>query len=364
MRKKTAEQEIKVVDHGKREALPKPKQKRDAKQRIIWILGQEGAPLIPHNIARKTGLTDAGVQTAIKSPRGLMLAGLLKPFGEPKDWRAKGKTVEYILTFRGVIEYLDLIEERVETAILSKDGFVVVGRRNADAEIEKFIQKYCKFYNYVPFKNHGALREWLGDATYGFFSAAARNVKLGHLPYIVTAERLKFLEMEMRMWSDELDETESVLNDLKRISKYEEAIFTKTKAGKVMRDFVYTKIEAGKKKKITTSERIATLESQRDELRRVIQDMEKDMEKLWMRAFSLMLFELIALYTKGKIKRMPNEAIYEHIKKTFKEEMEECRGRLKNIREMMVMFDGVFSLRPKILRPNRKRPDARSRAFE
>ena len=300
--------------------------KRDAQQRIILALGREGKPLNPHVIAERTGLSDAGVQSAIKGTQGLVSVGMLRPFKE-ESWRAGGKKVDYLLTFRGVIEYLNLIETGARTEIITNEngGWKIVGRPDAYMNVKEFIQKYSggeiKFCDYVPFKEHGALREWLGDSAYGFFYTAARKVKSRHLPYIVTARRQYYLEAEMSVALDELNETESELNEV-----------------------------LGKKEETPPAEQIAAIESERDKIKCWIRAMREDAEKLWKHAFSLMLFELIYRDVKGKIKRIVNESLHKHIKETFETERRECAARVDNIREMKATFEKVFSTNLKIKR--------------
>lgn len=301
------------------ENAKKTRQKRDAKQRIILTLGREGRPLKPHTIAEMTGLSDAGVQTAIKGHSGLVLTGMLRPFSEPKPWKAGGKTVEYVLTFRGIIEYLNLRDEPVDIGVLMKEEEWKRIKDARTADIRKFIQKYSEFCDYVLFKEHGALREWLGDETYAFFATAARKMKWGNLPYRVTVMRQALLGMERAAVLDNLDEIKSALNEVRR-----------------------------KGKKITLTEQITALESQRGEIRRRIQAINEKAEKLWVHTFSLTLFELIFRHVKGKIKRIENESLHKHIKETLEQERKDCAWRVKNIREMKATFEKVFSPRLKI----------------
>jgi len=134
--------------------------KREARQKIIWALGQEAKPLIIHAIAKKAGYTDPAVLEAIRGEKGLETQNIVKKYSE-KPWKAGGKNVEYALTFHGLIEYLDLIFNNPKDRI---------------PEVKKVIQSYNKFskVNYPLFEHSDFLaKNGMGNSVYESFVIAA-----------------------------------------------------------------------------------------------------------------------------------------------------------------------------------------------
>ena len=142
--------------------------KRKSIQTIICLLAKE-APLTPYKIAQKARLSEAIVHEDIRDKEmGLERQNTVKMHSISKF--AGRKRREYILSFKGIVEYLSLS---------------LWGRfRETETEIKKFIKKYNEFCDYPLFKEHEFLAKWLrgsdgkplGDKIYREYSVVAYNL--------------------------------------------------------------------------------------------------------------------------------------------------------------------------------------------
>jgi hypothetical protein len=136
--------------------------------KIIKALADE-APLTVYAIAKKSGVAVSFVHKVVKEPKvGLEPQKIVKVHSE-RTWRTGLERVEYILTFRGLMEYFTLLfEER---------------RAKATLEAKEAIEKYRQFYDYPVFAEIECLEAWLGEKVYDFICSAAWLVK-NHPPFI------------------------------------------------------------------------------------------------------------------------------------------------------------------------------------
>jgi hypothetical protein len=130
--------------------------------KIMRALADE-APLTVYAIARKSGVAVSFVHKVVKQPKlGLEAQNIVKVLSA-RTWRTGLERVEYILTFRGLMEYFNLtFAERKTRATLGT---------------KKAIQKYRQFYDYPVFTEIDYLEAWLGSEVYDFICSAAWMVK-------------------------------------------------------------------------------------------------------------------------------------------------------------------------------------------
>jgi hypothetical protein len=100
--------------------------------KIIKALA-DGAPLTVYAIAKKTGVAVSFVHKVVKEPKvGLGPQKIVKVHSE-RTWRTGLERVEYILTFRGLVEYFNILFEQ--------------GQEKATLEAKEAIEKYRRFYD-------------------------------------------------------------------------------------------------------------------------------------------------------------------------------------------------------------------------
>jgi len=140
---------------------------RKSFKKVISVLAHQ-APLTIYALAKKSNVAPSLVHKIVKDPeKGLKTLGIVKAYSE-KNWRTGMKSVEYILTFRGLIEYFNLLfeEKRVERF-----------------EVKRVIQRYGQFHEYPIFTEHNFLKNWLGDQVYDWICSTAWLLK-NHSPHI------------------------------------------------------------------------------------------------------------------------------------------------------------------------------------
>ena len=129
--------------------------------KIIRALAHE-EPLTVYAIAAKTGVAVSFVHKIVKDPKtGLEPQKVVKVYSE-RTWRTGLKRTEYILTFRGLVEYFNLLfeEKQVERS-----------------EVKSVIKKYRQFYDYPIFTEQEFLEAWLGAKVYDFICSTAWMLK-------------------------------------------------------------------------------------------------------------------------------------------------------------------------------------------
>lgn len=140
---------------------------KNSSMKIIRTLADE-APLTIFTIAKKSGVAVSLVHKIVKDPKtGLEPQKIVKVYSE-STWRTGLKRIEYILTFRGLVEYFSLLfeEKRVERS-----------------EVKKVIKKYRQFYDYPIFTEQEFLEDWLGEKVYDWICSTAWILK-SHPPSI------------------------------------------------------------------------------------------------------------------------------------------------------------------------------------
>ena len=136
--------------------------------KIIKALA-DGAPLTVYAIAKKTGVAVSFVHKVVKEPKvGLGPQKIVKVHSE-RTWRTGLERVEYILTFRGLVEYFNILFEQ--------------GQEKATLEAKEAIEKYRRFYDYPIFTELECLEAWLGPRVYDFICSTAWIIK-SHPPFI------------------------------------------------------------------------------------------------------------------------------------------------------------------------------------
>jgi hypothetical protein len=142
--------------------------RENSSAKIIKALA-DGAPLTVYAIAKKSGVAVSFVHKVVKRPKeGLEPQRIVRVHSE-RTWRTGLERVEYILTFRGLMEYFILLfEER---------------RAKATLEAKEAIEKYRQFYDYPIFAELECLEAWLGEKVYGFICSTAWIIK-NHPPFM------------------------------------------------------------------------------------------------------------------------------------------------------------------------------------
>lgn len=140
---------------------------KNSSMKIIKALADE-APLTIYAMAKKSGVAVSFVHKVVKEPKiGLDAQKIVGVYSEGK-WRTGLERIEYILTFRGLVEYFNLLfeEKQVERS-----------------EVKRVIKKYRQFYDYPVFTEQEFLEAWLGAEVYDFICSAAWILK-SHPPFI------------------------------------------------------------------------------------------------------------------------------------------------------------------------------------
>lgn len=150
--------------------------------KIILTLALAGESLTPYAIAERSGLSKSLVHGYIKDPDGLERLNIVKKTSEV-PWRAGLKKANYILSFKGAVEYLDL-----------------ACRMNSKrSEIKKFIETHRAFYpDFALFTQHESLAQQLGDRIYDWYASTARVMKTHHRPSALTNRLMRRHLAEIR----------------------------------------------------------------------------------------------------------------------------------------------------------------------
>jgi hypothetical protein len=138
------------------------RKKETSSMKIMRALADE-APLTVYSIARKSGVAVSFVHKVVKQPKmGLEAQNIVKALSA-STWRTGLERVEYILTFRGLMEYFNLtfVERKTRATLRTK----------------KTIKKYRQFYDYPLFTELDYLETWLGLKVYDFICSSAWMVK-------------------------------------------------------------------------------------------------------------------------------------------------------------------------------------------
>jgi|GEM_PF-6017186 hypothetical protein len=148
--------------------LPLNRKEETSNGKIMRALGEE-APLTVYAIARKSGVAVSFVHKVVKQPKvGMEAQNIMKALSA-STWRTGLERVEYVLTFRGLMEYFNLT--------------FAEGKTKATQGIKKTIKKYRQFYDYPIFTEIDYLEAWLGLKVYDFICSTAWMVK-NHPPSI------------------------------------------------------------------------------------------------------------------------------------------------------------------------------------
>lgn len=134
---------------------------RSSIKKIIETLALD-APLTMYSTAEKSKLAKSLVHVNIRhKKRGLEIQNIVKVHSETK-WRTGMTSRSYILTFRGVLEYFDILfkEKRVERP-----------------EVKRVVQRYGDLLNFSLFKEHEFLARMLGEQVYDLFASVAWLLK-------------------------------------------------------------------------------------------------------------------------------------------------------------------------------------------
>jgi hypothetical protein len=129
--------------------------------KIIRALADE-PPLTIYAIAKKSGVAVSLVHNIVKNPEtGLGPRKIVRVYSEG-TWRTGLKRIEYVLTFRGLVEYFNrLFEERhVERS-----------------EVKNAIKRYRQFCDYPVFREQEFLEAWLGARVYDYVCSTAWILK-------------------------------------------------------------------------------------------------------------------------------------------------------------------------------------------
>lgn len=140
---------------------------KNSNLKIIRALADD-APLTMYAIAKKSGVAVSSVHKIVKNPEiGLEPQKIVKVYSEG-TWRTGLKRIEYILTFRGLVEYFSLLfeEKQVERS-----------------EVKKAVKKYRHFCAYPIFTEQDFLQDWLGARVYDLICSTAWILK-NHPPSI------------------------------------------------------------------------------------------------------------------------------------------------------------------------------------
>jgi hypothetical protein len=134
---------------------------KNSNMKILRALADE-APLTIYAIARKSGVAVSLVHKIVRNlETGFEPQKIVKVTSEG-TWRTGLRRVEYVLTFRGLVEYFGLLleEKRVERS-----------------EVKSVIRRYREFYDYPVFTEQESLEAWLGPQVYDLICSAAWILK-------------------------------------------------------------------------------------------------------------------------------------------------------------------------------------------
>jgi hypothetical protein len=139
--------------------------------KIIRALAEE-APLTIYAMAKKTSVAVSLVHRIVKNPETGLEPQIVKIYSEA-TWRTGLKRVEYILTFRGLVEYFNLLFEEKQ---MERSG------------VKRVVRKYGQFCDYPIFTEQKSLETLLGAEVYDFICSTASILK-NYPPSIpITAE--------------------------------------------------------------------------------------------------------------------------------------------------------------------------------
>lgn len=129
--------------------------------KIIRTLADE-APLTIYAMAKKSDVAVSLVHKIVKDPEtGLEPQKIVRAISEA-TWRTGLKRVEYILTFRGLVEYFSLLFEEKPVK---------------RPEVKHVIKRYRQFCDYPVFAEHEFLEAWLGAEVYDYICSTAWILK-------------------------------------------------------------------------------------------------------------------------------------------------------------------------------------------
>ena len=134
---------------------------KNSNMKILRALADE-APLTIYAIARKSGVAVSLVHKIVRNlETGFEPQKIVKGTSE-ETWRTGLRRVEYVLTFRGLVEYFGLLFEE---------------RRVERSEVKSVIRRYREFYDYPLFIEQESLEAWLGPQVYDLICSAAWILK-------------------------------------------------------------------------------------------------------------------------------------------------------------------------------------------
>jgi hypothetical protein len=135
--------------------------KKNSGLKILGTLAQE-APLTIYALARKSGVAVSLVHKIVKNPEtGLEPQKIVRVTSEG-TWRTGLRRVEYVLTFRGLVEYFSLL---VEEKLVKRP------------EVNSVIRRYREFCDYSVFTEQEYLEAWLGPQVYDLICSTAWILK-------------------------------------------------------------------------------------------------------------------------------------------------------------------------------------------
>jgi hypothetical protein len=136
-----------------------PKKNSDFK--VLGTLAQE-APLTIYALARKSSVAVSLVHKIVKNPETGFEPQKIVRITSEGTWRTGLRRVEYVLTFRGLVEYFSLLV-----------GEKLVKR----PEVNSVIRRYREFCDYPVFTEQEYLEAWLGPQVYDLICSAAWILK-------------------------------------------------------------------------------------------------------------------------------------------------------------------------------------------
>lgn len=159
---------IKKKYKGENDLRPKESDKK-----ICETLALHG-PLSMYSIAKRADLSNSIVYTMIKDPeRGLERKDIVKSI-DRKKWRTGLKTANYILTFRGLVEFLGTT-------------------KLPNSTIDKILRIYASLHDYAIFSEWENLKkEWFGSTIYTILrNAALSAMRQPYSPIISRSQESK-----------------------------------------------------------------------------------------------------------------------------------------------------------------------------
>jgi predicted transcriptional regulator len=134
---------------------------KNSSLKILRALADE-APLTIYAIARKSGVAVSLVHKVVRNPDVGYESQKVVKVNSEGTWRTGLRRVEYILTFRGLVEYFSLL---VEEKCVER------------SEVKNVVERYREFYDYPVFTEQESLEALLGAQVYDLICSTAWILK-------------------------------------------------------------------------------------------------------------------------------------------------------------------------------------------